>query len=131
MRKVCASYLLPGVVVAFSAGVASAQTPPPCGPNHTMPAGYSSCRDERGNLWVAPPPGVRREMVPPPPGRVVPPPAGDQNPTAPHEPDGNRSSTPSKPPGGESSSWFTIAGVTAVTGFLAAIVGLIKVLKRN
>ena len=109
---------------------AQAQTPP-CGPNHSIPPGYGTCKDSTGRTWVGPPPARAGANT------AVPPPSGSRIGGAVSAPEtANGGVTPSsyqaQPEASKrSSTWFTVAGITAIAALIAAITGLVRAFRKS
>jgi hypothetical protein len=112
--------------------------PPPCGPNHTIPAGYQTCKEADGRVFIGPPPPAAPSknpevvvphavVVPPPPAR----PHADRS-VAPAQPSTNQSQSQPRPQQSEERSfWTNVAWITAIAGLVAALAQLIRSLRKN
>lgn len=112
-------FLLFAIALFDFANTQRSQTPP-CGPNSSIPQGYSSCRDANGNIIVGPPPVYR-------PGTTVatPPVYRPGTTVATPPPSGSTVATPSSPPTNRP-VWLTVAGITAIAALITAFAGLIR-----
>jgi hypothetical protein len=111
-----ASILFLAVLFGPNSAHSQRPAPPPCGPNHTIPAGYNECKDSDGRTWVAPPPASGRGVVvdPPPPrssGTDVPAPRATGT--------------------GSRTTWLTVAGVGALAGLITAIAALVGAFRKG
>jgi hypothetical protein len=107
------------VALCFSFATAYA-TDVPCLPNHVIPPGYGTCREPDGAIRVGPPPAMARGAV------VVAPPVYRPAPIVPYPTANTVIATPPAPKGSNKSTLFTVAGITALTGLIAALAGLIR-----
>jgi hypothetical protein len=117
------------LLLYFASAQRPAQRPTPaCGPNNTVPAGYTSCRAADGSVVVAAPTGTRN-----PGGSVyVPPPPAGGGDTVRPTPTPNTSQPEPKPRKTSShSTLWTVAGIGAIAGLITAIATLIKAIRNS
>ena len=114
---------------------------PPCGANHTIPAGYGSCKEPNGTIMVGPPPAIRRATAvaaPPAETHVASPARSEPGVVVTHVPGivaqpTKDTTQPQHPPSSSTftSTWFTVAGITALAGLITAVAALIRAFRKD
>src|SRR5262245_39070619 len=147
--NLCLSFVMALCLVDVASVNSQTRADIPCGPNHTVPSGYVSCKDSDGNTWVAPPPskGSRTGgvFVPPPGVRVAPPTGGVVVAPPPPAPRPDRPVTPrpttpvdrpedknvADPNQSPEPFWKSPGWLTAIAAVITALLGGIAALRKR